>query len=500
MKSSEETLQILKVYDRTLSFRATAAECGCSHHTVQSYVRKRARGLLGEPVERPRPSVIDPHRPLIEELVQLSRGRIRADVCHRKLQKNGYTGSERTTRRAVARAKKAYAKQNRRVFRPWITEPGKWAQFDWADGPDIDGRKSYLFCAWLAWSRYRVVLPVRDRRQPTLIGCLAEAMAIFGGAPGHWLTDNQKAITPGRIAGLPVKHPQMVRLARHYGTSIELCEPFDPQSKGGSENCVKLAKSDIAPTDANLRPQYQSWNQLADACNEFMRGVNTRAHRVTRRVPIRMLEEERAALHTLPGRPFAAALGQERTVDPGNGLISWNSVQYSVPSQLAGEKVWVREQGDLLIVSGGGEDGWREVARHRMVGRGGRVVDASHYPEAPSGPVDRQPRPRNAAEREFLQIGPNAALWLKAATAAGSARLGDKLEEIVQLARLDGRSEIDAALGVAAAVGRFGFGDIAAIAAAGSPGSWYRADEDKFLQQGTLSWRDFGGNREENGR
>jgi hypothetical protein len=38
----------------------------------------------------------------VEELVDRSKGKIRADVAHRKLVAMGYRGSERSTRRAVA--------------------------------------------------------------------------------------------------------------------------------------------------------------------------------------------------------------------------------------------------------------------------------------------------------------------------------------------------------------------------------------------------------------
>jgi hypothetical protein len=35
-----------------------------------------------------------------------------------------YTGSERTTRRVVAVLKRAYDRENHRVYKPWVTEPG----------------------------------------------------------------------------------------------------------------------------------------------------------------------------------------------------------------------------------------------------------------------------------------------------------------------------------------------------------------------------------------
>jgi transposase len=55
------------------------------------------------------------------------------------------------------------------------------------------------------------------------------------------------------VAKLPVRHPQMVELGWHYGCVVHTCEPFDPESKGGVENTVKIAKADLVPTRANLR-------------------------------------------------------------------------------------------------------------------------------------------------------------------------------------------------------------------------------------------------------
>lgn len=45
--------------------------------------------------------------------------------------------------------KAAYRAGRVRVHRPWITEPGMWLQYDFGDGPRIDGVKTILFCAWL---------------------------------------------------------------------------------------------------------------------------------------------------------------------------------------------------------------------------------------------------------------------------------------------------------------------------------------------------------------
>ena len=166
MKSREEIMEILEAFDLTGSYRDAAELAGCSHHTVAAYVAKRDAGQLpGDgPVRRVR--LLDPLLPKIEEWVERSRGKVRADVCYDKLVALGYDGSERTVRRAVSEAKKAYRSGRRRVYRPWIPEPGMWAQWDWGAGPRIDGRPTILFCAWLAWSRFRVVIPTWARPFP----------------------------------------------------------------------------------------------------------------------------------------------------------------------------------------------------------------------------------------------------------------------------------------------------------------------------------------------
>ncbi|MFF0506309.1 hypothetical protein ACFYUH_22270 [Streptomyces fimicarius] len=140
------------------------------------------------------------------EKVEQSKATIRADVVHEKLLKMGYRGSARSTRRAVDASKAAWKVGKRRTYRPWIPEPGMWLQFDWGEGPRIAGRRTWLFCAWLSWSRFRVVIPVWDCTLGTLVACLDTTLRRIGGAPTYVLTDNAKTVTVEHIAGIPARH------------------------------------------------------------------------------------------------------------------------------------------------------------------------------------------------------------------------------------------------------------------------------------------------------
>ena len=82
MKNSEEVMEILEAFDLTGTLRGAVALAGCDHKTVAHWVRAREAAGGGPPVAvRPRP-VVGPFADKVEELVERSRGKIRADKAH----------------------------------------------------------------------------------------------------------------------------------------------------------------------------------------------------------------------------------------------------------------------------------------------------------------------------------------------------------------------------------------------------------------------------------
>lgn len=487
-------MEVLEAFDLTGSFRDAARLAGCSHHTVARYVAAReAGGQLDKAAVRPQ--LIDEFLPKVQEWVKHSKGGIRADKAHEKLLPLGYTGSERTTRRAVQEAKAAYNLGRNRVHRPWVTEPGMWLQYDFGDGPVIDGRKTVLFCAWVAWSRFRVVLALRDRTAPTVFAALDVTLRRLGGCPTYVLTDNEKTVTVEHIAGMAVRNPQVVSFARHYGVTVHTCEPADPATKGGSESTVKIAKADLVPTDTNLLPAYDTFADLEAACEQFCVDVNGRVHRVTRRAPVQMLAEELPWLHPVPKVPHTVAFGLARAVPARTPMVALDHAQYSVPHQLMGKQVWVRVHGqspdEKVIIVHIGPAGPVEVARHSRATPGSPKIIDAHFPPQPAGALDRQPKAKNAAEAEFLALGGGARLWLTEAAAAGSTKMRVKMAEAVSLAKLGDPVKVDWALGHAAVNSRFAEADLSSILthhARTHPGPRHQASETRSLTQGTGAW------------
>lgn len=495
MKSDGEIMEILNAYDLTGSYRAAAELCGCSHHTVKKAVEDRGAGLV--PATR-RARMIDDWRGLLETWVSKSRGKIRGDKAHDNLVALGYTGTERTTRRALAEVKAQWRLGNTRVHRPWITEPGLWLQYDFADGPTVAGRRIVLLVAWLAWSRYRVVIALRDRTAPSVFAGLDRVLRILGGAPTYLLTDNEKTVTTGRIAGVPVRNRAAVTFGRYYGISVLTCEPADPATKGGVENAVKLAKADIVPTDTNLVARYDSFAQVEAACAAFNAAINARVHRSTGRRPAEMLSVERPALHAIPDLPHTAALGVTRRVPDNTPMLTFEHCQYSVPATLLGQTVWIRhhEPTEEVVICALDDGGPIEVARHRRTSRGNPATDDAHFPDhRDKTPGDYRVRARTASEQRFLALGPGAAVWLKEAAAVGTERIVQKMAHAVELSALAGRADVDWALGHAGVHGRFATGDLDSILAAkGLDPTRRGADEHTSLAQGTAGWNLLGRN------
>ena len=169
-------MDIVNAYAALGTYRGAAALCGTTHKTVKRVLERRARGQVG----RRQSQVVATAcvQALIEDRVRQTDGRISAKRLLAVARAAGYGGSLRTLQRAVKGAKLAW-KQARRVYRPWVPTPGEHLVVDWASE---GGRE--VFCAVLAWSRYRFVRFATDQTRVTTLELLAECFAELDGVPG----------------------------------------------------------------------------------------------------------------------------------------------------------------------------------------------------------------------------------------------------------------------------------------------------------------------------
>jgi transposase len=440
-------MSIIDAYRRTGSYRAAAAICGVNHKTVRRVVERARRGRFERAAAPRRTRNTDVVLGLIEERVRQTDGRISAKRLLPEARAAGYEGSARNLRRAVAAAKAAW-RRRRRVFRPWIPKAGEHLVIDWGAEDGLQ-----VFCAVLAWSRFRFVRFATDRRRGTTLRLLAECFEALGGVPAVVLSDRMGCLKATTVAGLVVPHPDYVRFAAHYGFRPDFCEPDDPESKGMVESLVGYAKRDLV---VGLGP-FRDAAAANEAASGWCAEVNGRLHSETQAVPAERLEQERTLLRPLPGLRPALAAGVTRKVDR-LATVRFGSARYSVPSTLVGTGVRVLVEGREVVILAAE----REVARHPLIAPGEVSISDEHYGGPRTRPI-RAVRPRSAAERAFLELGQVAEDFLRAAAAAGTPRLATEIEHINHLAAAWGTEALTAAVGRALGFRRFTAADVASI-------------------------------------
>ena len=92
-------------------------------------------------------------------------------------------------------------------------------------------------------------------------------------------------------------------------------------------------------------------------------------------------------------------------------LIWWGRI--AVPHTLVDESVFVRVDGDEVVIAHQGRDGVAEVARQRASTPSNPQIDLAHYPPRSTLRIlDHTAAPRTPGEAAFLALGPGAAAWL----------------------------------------------------------------------------------------
>jgi hypothetical protein len=193
-----------------------------------------------------------------------------------------------------------------------------------------------VFCAVLAWSRFRFVRFAADEKAATTLGLLAECLEMLGGVPKTVLADRMGCLKAGVVANVVVPAAEYVRFAAHYGFRPDFCEAADPESKGIVEHLVGYAKRDlIVPAQLSVADLPAANEAAAAWCAE----VNAVVHSEVCAVPAGRLEQERGLLGPLPSlRPEIGPRPASRKVDKLS-CVRFGSARYSVPSRLIGATV-----------------------------------------------------------------------------------------------------------------------------------------------------------------
>jgi transposase len=447
-------MDIIAAYREAGTFRGAAEIAGTTHKTVKRVIDRHEAGG-GTPPRVRRGRNYDGVAALVAERVRRTSGRISAKRLLPAARAAGYGGSDRNFRRLVAECKQAWRREHHRGRRPAVWSPGEHLVIDWGTLAGL-----HVFCAVLAWSRFRFVRFAADERAATTMTLLAECFEVLGGVPGKVLADRMGCLKGGVVANVVVPTAEYVRFAGHYGFRPDFCEAADPESKGIVENLVGYAKTDLMIPQAPFGDLAEANAAAAAWCTE----VNAAVHSEICAVPAERLVTERELLAPLPSLRASVGRLVTRKVDRLS-CVRFGSARYSVPVRLIGQQVGLRtDDGRLLVIITAAGD---VAAEHILVAPGEASVRDEHY-GGPRPAPRRAVRPKTAAEKQFCALGPVAEAFITGAAAAGSTRLGSDLAELNTLRAAHGDAQFLAALDRAVAFGRWRATDVRSILAAGS--------------------------------
>jgi hypothetical protein len=468
LKNARERMDVIAAYRDVGSYRGAAAICGTTHKTVRRIVEQHEASSAGvAPVERvQRARNFDEVTDLVGDKVKKTSGRISAKRLLPLARAAGYAGSPRNFRWLVAGAKAEWRRGEgrHRGRRPAVWTPGETLVIDCG----VQGGL-HVFCAVLGWSRFRFVRFAVDEKASTTLALLAECFEVLGGVPKVVLADRMGCLKGGVVANVVVPTPDYVRFAAHYRFRPDFCEAADPESKGIVENLVGYAKDDLmVPLELDDEPVRGLGADLARvnaAAVVWCAEVNAATHSEICAIPDQRLETERELLAELPSlRPEIGAKPTTRKVDKLS-CIRFASGRYSVPNRLIGRivTVLVDEQARLLRVV---EPLTGEVlAEHALVPPGETSITDHHYDGPRLDTPRRAARPRTAAEKAFLGLGPVAEAFLTGAAAAGITKLTTEIGEILTLQAAHGTEPLLTALERAVTFSRWRAADVRSILA-----------------------------------
>jgi len=163
-------MDIISAYQQVGSYRGAAEMCDTTPKTVKRVVDKFEAGDAAPP-RAERAHNYDVVAEMVAERVDKSQGRMSAKRMLPIARAAGYDGSARNFRRLVAKVKTLWRNEHHRGRRPAVWSPGEYLVIDWAQAaPGL-----FLFCAVLAFSRWRFVAFATDQRASTTLALIAEA-------------------------------------------------------------------------------------------------------------------------------------------------------------------------------------------------------------------------------------------------------------------------------------------------------------------------------------
>jgi hypothetical protein len=253
---------------------------------------------------------------------------------------------------------------------------------------------------------------------------LTAALKYFGASAERCMIDNTHVVVLKGSGATMVPVPEMAAFAERLGFVFVAHEKGDANRSARVENPFNYVQKNFL-----VGRKFDDWDhgnrEAVIWCDKVNAKYSPKLHASRRE----LFAAERPSLKPLPIWVPEVYMLHHRIVDL-EGYVHVQTNRYSVPYQLIGRRVEVREQADTVEVY----DGSRLVASHARVAepRTARVTHLAHRPPRGQGRPKSGPTPE---EQELLLAQPKLASYVKRLKEHTSGRGTRAMRQLLQMVR-----------------------------------------------------------------
>lgn len=345
LKNMKGQLEIMKTLGIKPNFSELERTFEMDRHTIKKYYE----GYEGKPAERNKPSKLDKYYEEIKTKIELV-GITQMGLYQYIYEMDNSIGTYSNFKKYLTKHKLKPSKSEK-VHLRYETDPGEQMQFDWKEDITMISKNGEIFefnvfSTTLGYSRLHDFVYSKTKTREDVERCLMTTFKYINGVPKQLLTDNMRAVVD--IQGDKRKvNPEFNQFAKDMGTSVKLCKPRSPQTKGKDETANKFM-SWLIPYNHDFEDE----EELIQIIKKIRDKVNSTVHQTTNIPPILLFEKEKEYLLPLPQNRVMSSylVNVEKTKVYPDSLIYYKGKRYSVSPKYINQYVQVKQTENILYI------------------------------------------------------------------------------------------------------------------------------------------------------
>lgn len=344
-KNMRGQLEIMKTLGIKPNFSELERTYGINRHTIKKYFD----GYEGGSPIRNKTSKLDPFYDEIKNKIELVGVNIMSlyQYFYDKDNKIGtYSNFKKYLRKHNLKPQK-----NLDVHPRYETEPGEQLQFDWKEDLKMISKHGELFefnifSATLGFSRLHDFVYTKTKTREDLERCLISTFKFIGGVPKKLLTDNMRAVADINGDKVTVNR-EFNQFVKDMGTTIKLCNPYSPETKGKDETANKFMNWLIP-----YNHEFEDEKELLEIITRIRNKVNSTINQTTNIQPILLYKKEKEYLSDLPSMQIMNSylVDVEKSKVTNDSLIYYKGQRYSVSPKYIGQFVKAKQIDNMLYL------------------------------------------------------------------------------------------------------------------------------------------------------